>query len=414
MGTDGAGNKFAVKIVEKQQANIDLKFLELLNSEVKTLQSIKHPKIVNLLDYSEHGKIVSSLTGTNTEKEVIFMALELVPNGELFDYVSVTGKFSENMTRLFFLELLEVLNFLHTSNICHRDIKPENLMLDTNYQLKVLDFGFSILASGRDGSGLLKTYLGTPLYMAPEIHNGELYDGKSVDLFAAGVLLFILLSGNPPFRAATLYDPLYKLIASKNYVVFWNFHSKSKPIGFYSDDFKALINGMLASEPTERLNMEAIISSPWCKGPTATEEDRKVEFQMRNNLIKDKAKKNAEEEKKFAQGGAKGAFRGLGDQNIDVEQLEVEEDAPLKKCFKFDDTMLNDVTSFLTTTNPNVVMFMLKSAIIVQKPVSLDADAEIYKMRANLKGDISDVSLKVKIYERSKGVYFVEIKKQKV
>ncbi len=410
IGTDSEGKKYAIKIVEKQNSKVDQKFLELLNAEVTTLQSIKHSNIVNLLDYSDHGKILSSQANTQAN-EVIYMALELVPNGELFDYVSTTGKFSENMCRLFFLELLEVLNYLHTNNICHRDIKPENIMLDANFHLKLLDFGFSILASGRDGSGLLKTYLGTPLYMAPEIHAGMQYDGRSVDLFAAGVILFILYSGHPPFRAANAYDPLYKQLSSKNLTVFWNFHSKNKPPGFYSSDFKTLINGMLAYDTNERYNMEQLLNHPWCKGTTSTEEDRKNEFSSRFKLVQQKAQKNAEEAKK-ANTQQAGVYRGKDDDESDDILLDLM-DAPMKALYKYDPATMN-VLSFMTNKNPNVAIHLIEKAILAQGPASIETDKNKYRITFEIKGAISKVTAKVKICDASKGVYLVDFKKLKV
>jgi len=75
-------------------------------------------------------------------------------------------------------------------------------MLDSNFNLKVADFGFSAALRGKDGSGLLKTYLGTQSYMAPEIHLGKSYSGASVDLFAAAIILFIMVTKRPPFYSA--------------------------------------------------------------------------------------------------------------------------------------------------------------------------------------------------------------------
>ena len=162
---------------------------------------------------------------------------------------------------------MRVIGYLHSNNICHRDLKLENLMLDAKYNLKMLDFGFSTRVSGKDGTGLLSSYLGTELYMAPEISQGIKYKGEEVDLFAMGVLLFIIYAGNPPFKKPIMSDPLYKMIASKSNDKFWAFHDKHKPSGYFCDDFKNLINSMLALMPNERLKLDGIINHPWMKGP---------------------------------------------------------------------------------------------------------------------------------------------------
>lgn len=81
-------------------------------------------------------------------------------------------------------------------------MKPENLLFDSNFNLKIADFGFATMLEGKDGTGLLKTCLGTESYMAPEIHAKAPYIGSSVDLFASAIILFIMLSGTPPFSKA--------------------------------------------------------------------------------------------------------------------------------------------------------------------------------------------------------------------
>ena len=91
------------------------------------------------------------------------------------------------------------MEYCISRNISHRDLKPENLLFDKNFNLKVADFGFATFLSGKDGSGKLRTILGTECYMAPEIHLNLPYSGEAVDLFASAIILFILYSGIPPF-----------------------------------------------------------------------------------------------------------------------------------------------------------------------------------------------------------------------
>ena len=94
----------------------------------------------------------------------------MAPGGELFDFITNYGHLDEETARFFFLQLLEGLNYCHDNDITHRDLKPENLLLTDDYTLKIADFGFAAPLQGRDGSGTLSTQLGTPNYMAPEIH----------------------------------------------------------------------------------------------------------------------------------------------------------------------------------------------------------------------------------------------------
>lgn len=104
-------------------------------------------------------------------------------------------------------------------------------MLDSNFTLKIADFGFAAPIEGRDGSGVLHTKLGTLNYMAPEIHLKQPYSGTSVDLFAAAIILFIMVAQHPPFTTAQPSDPFYRCLASNRADIFWKTHSKNKPGG---------------------------------------------------------------------------------------------------------------------------------------------------------------------------------------
>jgi len=121
--------------------------------------------------------------------------------------------------------MLQAMHYIHSKGTAHRDLKPENIMLDDQFNVRIADFGFAAPTQGRDGSGTLKTHLGTQAYMAPEILSKEAYQGHVVDLFALGIILFILYSGHPPFQLADpRSDSHYKLIASNRADLFWKTH----------------------------------------------------------------------------------------------------------------------------------------------------------------------------------------------
>lgn len=197
------------------------------------------------------------------------IVLEYVGGGELFDFVAETGKFSEKVTRTYFHQMMNGLHYMHSKGFAHRDIKPENVLLSHLYVLKIADFGFSCLLKGKDGTGVLHTKLGTEGYMAPEIPTKK-YEGKSCDIFAAGVILFIMYAGNPPFEKASLNDPYYKIIKEKKYDVFWKAHSRKRTPNFFSESFKDLFIRMVSFEPAERIKIEGIASHPWIKEAICT------------------------------------------------------------------------------------------------------------------------------------------------
>jgi serine/threonine protein kinase len=118
------------------------------------------------------------------------------------------------------------LHYLHSNGICHRDLKPENILLDKDFNAKIIDFGFAVELEGREKDGYCRSLIGTTSYMAPEILNRQPYQGHVVDLFALGVILFILYAQHPPFTQASTSDSFYKLLATNRADLFWKMHSQ--------------------------------------------------------------------------------------------------------------------------------------------------------------------------------------------
>lgn len=132
--------------------------LKTLKHEISMMQKLNHKNLVNLIDVCEEA--------TYTKKNgkfynCIAIILEYVSGGELFEYVSSTGRFREEVARAYFLQLLEGLNHIHEKGLAHRDLKPENILFSDQFILKIADFGFATLLEGKEGNGLLKTVLGT-------------------------------------------------------------------------------------------------------------------------------------------------------------------------------------------------------------------------------------------------------------
>lgn len=226
----------------------------------------------------------------------------MIAGGELFDYVANSGPFREDICKYYFKQILQGIHYIHSKGFSHRDLKPENILLDKFYDVKIVDFGFACPLEGRDGSGVNHSQIGTPGYMAPEILAKQPYQGQVVDLFALGVILFILYSGHPPFSQADESDNYYKLLATNRSDLFWKAHSnpQRKPEGFYSEEFKDLITCMLQFHPHQRLCVADIIGHPWlANGGVATTESVRQEFANRHQVNKDRALE--EQERKATQ-----------------------------------------------------------------------------------------------------------------
>lgn len=157
-------------------------------------------------------------------------------------------------------------------NVAHRDLKPENILFDREFTLKVSDFGLSRDARGNHGDYKLTSRVGTEGYKPPEMEQGA-YTGLAADMFAAGVVLFIMFNGTPPFLSTKANDRIYQLIKTKNFPKFWALHEKNKPPGHFPDAFKRLINSLLSSEIDRRPNLEDIEKDDWLSGDDLMNDD---------------------------------------------------------------------------------------------------------------------------------------------
>lgn len=218
------GDLVAIKIMMNSVGSEAEEAMRQIMNEVEKLSKLQHLNVLNVIEPTKKGKVESSDGST---KDVLYVVLELAKGGELFDYLMETGKFGEKLSRFYFKQMIEGIEHIHNNGLTHRDLKPENLLFDDKFNVKIADFGFAAPLEGNDGSGVQRTYLGTPFYMAPEIHEKKTYSGEKVDLFALGIILFILMSKNPPFRVADKrVDRLYQFLTAGKENFFWKLHGR--------------------------------------------------------------------------------------------------------------------------------------------------------------------------------------------
>ena len=322
LAKDAENTRYAIKIL-KQDAQFD----ELIQTEVDALKLLDHPNVIKLVEVNQ-GTQIHSKKGT---KEVKFMVLELAQGGELFDFVALGGALSEETARFFFKQMMEALKHCHDQGIAHRDLKPENIMLDKNFNVKIADFGFAAPVQGRDGSGMLETQLGTVSYMAPEIHRGEQYKPQPVDVFAAAIILFVILTQRPPFASAHPEDVHYKLISEggSNAQIFWSAHAEAEDgKDIYSDDFKDLFEKAMALDADSRITVDEILDHPWLNGTMTSLDEIQADFKQRKELVD----KNQHDEREAKRKQRADINPSKARRNVNFEKAveEDEEDDPRK------------------------------------------------------------------------------------
>lgn len=186
-------------------------------------------------------------------KTKIFFVIELVKGGELFSKIA-KGRFSEDLSRRYFQQLISAVGYCHCRGVFHRDLKPENLLLDDNGGLKVSDFG---LSAGRDQirpDGLLHTLCGTPAYVAPEVLSKKGYEGAKADVWSCGVILFALAAGYLPFNDPNLMVMYRKIQKGEFQCPRW-----------MSPELRRFLSRLLDTNPNTRITISEIHQDPWFK-----------------------------------------------------------------------------------------------------------------------------------------------------
>ncbi|KAF5897279.1 serine/threonine-protein kinase DCLK2-like, partial [Clarias magur] len=242
------GQEYALKIIDKAKCSGKE---HLIANEVAILRRVRHPSIILLIEEVD----------TPTE---LYLVMELVKGGDLFDAITSSTKYTERDASAMVYNLTGALKYLHRMSIVHRDIKPENLLVceypDGTKSLKLGDFGLATVVEGP-----LYTVCGTPTYVAPEIIAETGY-GLKVDIWAAGVITYILLCGFPPFRSErNQQEELFEQILRGRLEFpspYWDTISASA---------KDLIGKMLQVNVSARYTAEEVLSHPWVLDDTMLE-----------------------------------------------------------------------------------------------------------------------------------------------
>ncbi|KAG2688930.1 hypothetical protein I3843_09G115800 [Carya illinoinensis] len=217
-----SGENVAIKILDKEKV-LKHKMIGQIKREISTMKLIRHPNVIRMYE------VMAS-------KMKIYIVLEFVTGGELFDKIASKGRLKEDEARKYFQQLINAVDYCHSRGVFHRDLKPENLLLDANGVLKVSDFGLSALPQ------------------QVRVINNKGYDGAKADLWSCGVILFVLMAGYLPFEESNLMA-LYKKIFKADFTC--------PP--WFSSSAKKLIKRILDPNPSTRITIAEVIENEWFK-----------------------------------------------------------------------------------------------------------------------------------------------------
>ena len=224
--------------------------------EINLMRKLNHPNITKILETFE-------------DEKFFFIIMEYINGGNLFSYVKKRRKLSEKTAKFLFRQIILGIKHIHSQLIVHRDIKLENILIDVNNNVKICDFGIGIIMSSENQS--LHSHCGTPMYIAPEIilsTKEKGYKGFPVDIWSAGIALYIMLSGKLPFNLDEEQDDIdgynNNNIKEKNIKLKYEIiHKEPKYIENISNEARNLLKGLLNKDPRKRLTIEQILNHPW-------------------------------------------------------------------------------------------------------------------------------------------------------
>ncbi|XP_041460409.1 serine/threonine-protein kinase DCLK1-like isoform X1 [Lytechinus variegatus] len=257
------GDVFALKVIEKAKVKNKEHMVE---NEIAIMKHVRHPNIVRLYEeYETRGHI--------------YLVMEYVTGGDLFDAITESVKFTERDAALMVTDLAKALKYLHDLNVVHRDLKPENLLVNKSESgeitLKLADFGLAM-----EVKAPIYTVCGTPTYVAPEIL-GETGYGLEVDMWAIGVITYILLCGFPPFRSPDRdQEELFELIQAGEFSYvspYWDNISSAA---------KDLINHLLVVDKEKRYTAGQVLKHPWVTSEGAAGKQINLQREVSMNLEK--------------------------------------------------------------------------------------------------------------------------------
>ena len=234
----------AIKTIPKTDSQLDY---STLHREIEILKSIDHPNIIKFYDFFD-------------DPSHLHIVMEMCTGGELFDRIVESGTICESKAAQYLKKVMGAVNHLHLLGICHRDLKPQNFLFENkseDAELKIIDFGLSNKFNNTLGTAVaMKTFVGTPYYIAPEILLGN-YDIKC-DLWSLGVTMYVMLTGEYPFAGENQHEVFTKISSS-------SVEMDMRPVQGLSKAAVDLLKKLLIKNPQFRIDAKEAIKHPWFK-----------------------------------------------------------------------------------------------------------------------------------------------------
>ncbi|KAL8158623.1 LOW QUALITY PROTEIN: hypothetical protein V2J09_000160 [Rumex salicifolius] len=365
------GEPVAIKILDKEKV-LKHKLAEQIKREVATMKRIKHPNVVSLFE----------VLGSKTK---IYIVLEFVTGGELFDKIVQEGRMKEEEARRYFQQLINAVDYCHSRGVYHRDLKPENLLLDSSGNLKVSDYGLSALSQQVRDDGLFHTTCGTPNYVAPE----RIRWCNSGPVVLWGHFIRV---GYLPFDDSNLMN-LYKKISAAEFIC--------PP--WLSFSAKRLITRILDPNPMTRITSSEILEDEWFKKGY-----KQPVFDDKDDACLDDVEavfQDFEEhhvtEKKEEHPASMNAF----------ELIAMSKGLNLGNLFDPEQGYKKE-TRFTSKCSPNDIIKKIEEAA---KPLGFDVRTKNYKMRLeNSKaGRKGNLNIATEVFQVAPSLHMVEVRKAK-
>ncbi|XP_044463769.1 CBL-interacting serine/threonine-protein kinase 24-like isoform X2 [Mangifera indica] len=373
------GDSVAMKVLFKS-AILKHRMVDQIKREISIMKIVRHPNIVRLHE------VLASRTK-------IYIILEFVTGGELFDKIVHQGRLSENDCRQYFQQLIDAVAHCHSKGVYHRDLKPENLLLDSYGNLKVSDFGLSALP--QQGVELLHTTCGTPNYVAPEVLGLKGYDGAAADVWSCGVILFVLMAGYLPFEETDLPTLYHKINAAEYSCPFW-----------FSSGAKSLIHKILDPNPKTRIQIEGIRQDPWFQKNYLPvkhrEEEEEVNLDDVRAVFDDIEEGYVAERSEIKEGGplVMNAF----------EMITLSQGLNLAALFDRQQDYVKRQTRFVSRQPANVIISNIEA---VAESLSLKVHSRNYKIR--LEGvsarNVGQFAVVLEVFEVAPALFMVDVRK---